>query len=80
MTLLIIAALVWLGIHFGISGTRLRDATVTRIGNQPFRGLFSLLTILSIVFLVWAWRSSTTCHSAAICFRRRAASSRSCPR
>jgi uncharacterized membrane protein len=60
MTLLFIAALVWLGIHFGISGTRLRDATVTRIGNQPFRGLFSLLTILSIVFLVWAWRSSTT--------------------
>ena len=60
MTLLIIAALVWLGIHFGIAGTRLRDAVVTRIGDQRFRGLFSLLSILSIGFLVWAWHSAET--------------------
>ena len=60
MTLLIIAALVWLGIHFGIAGTRVRDAIVTRIGEQPFRGLFSLLTIISIVFLVRAWSASPT--------------------
>jgi uncharacterized membrane protein len=60
MTLLIIAALVWLGIHFGIAGTRLRDAIVSGIGEQPFRGLFSLLSILSIVFLVWAWHSAET--------------------
>jgi uncharacterized membrane protein len=60
MTLLIVAALVWLGIHFGIAGTRLRDTMVARIGEQPFRGLFSLLTILSIVFLVWAWSAAST--------------------
>ena len=28
MTLLILAALIWLGIHIGIAGTRLRDALV----------------------------------------------------
>jgi uncharacterized membrane protein len=60
MTLLIIAALVWLGIHFGIAGTGVRDAVVTRIGDQPFRGLFSLLTIFAIAFLVWAWSSAAT--------------------
>jgi uncharacterized membrane protein len=60
MLLLIIAALVWLGIHFGIAGTRLRDVLVARIGEQPFRGLFSLLTIAAIVFLVLAWSGSDT--------------------
>ena len=62
MTLLIIAALVWLGIHFGIAGTRLRDAIVARIGEGSFRGLFSLLTILAIVFLVWAWSAAPRRH------------------
>ena len=52
MALLILAALIWLGIHIGVAGTPLRDALVTRIGEGPFRGLFSLLSILGIVFLV----------------------------
>jgi uncharacterized membrane protein len=60
MTLLIIAALLWLGIHIGIAGTQLRDAIVARIGEMPFRGLFSLLTILAIVFLIRAWAGAPT--------------------
>ena len=60
MTLLIIAALVWLGIHFGIAGTRLRDAIVARTGEWSFRGLFSLLSILAIVFLIRAWAGAPT--------------------
>jgi uncharacterized membrane protein len=60
MTVLIIAALIWLGLHFGIAGTRLRDALVGGIGENTFRGLFSLLSILSLVFLVEAWRISAT--------------------
>ena len=55
MGLLILAILVWLFIHFGISGTRLRDLVVARIGEQPFRGLFSLLSIGAIVFLIVGW-------------------------
>jgi uncharacterized membrane protein len=58
MTLLIIAAAVWLGIHMGIAGTRLRDRLVGRIGELPFRGLFSLLSIGAIVFLVRAWSAT----------------------
>ena len=60
MTLLILAALIWLGIHIGIAGTRLRHALVDRIGEMPFRGVFSLLSILAIVFMVWAWSAAWT--------------------
>ena len=40
MALLIVAALVWVGVHVGIAGTRLRDAVVAKIGEGRFRGLF----------------------------------------
>jgi uncharacterized membrane protein len=61
MALLIIAALVWLGIHIGVAGTSLRDAIATRIGERPFRALFSLLSIAALAFLVRAWsRAETT--------------------
>jgi uncharacterized membrane protein len=60
MGLLIIAALVWIGIHLGIAGTKVRDAIVSRIGDGPFRGLFSLLSIAAIVFLVLAWKGAPT--------------------
>lgn len=60
MLMLGIAALLWVGIHLGIAGTRLRDAIVARIGEVPFRGLFSLLSIAAIVFLVHAWRTAET--------------------
>jgi len=60
MSLLIIAVVLWLGIHFGIASTRLRDRLVAGIGELPFRGLFSLLSIGGLVFLVWAWRHTPT--------------------
>ena len=60
MGMLIIAALVWVGVHVGIAGTRLRDVVVARIGEGPFRGLFSLLSIAAIVFLVRSWSAAET--------------------
>ena len=60
MALLILAALIWLGIHIGVAGTSLRDVLVTRIGEGPFRGLFSLLSILAIGLLVWSWSAAWT--------------------
>lgn len=56
MGLLTLAILVWLFIHFGVSGTRLRDRVVARIGEQPFRGLFSLLSIAAIGLLIVGWK------------------------
>jgi uncharacterized membrane protein len=58
MPLLIIAALVWIAVHLGLAGTKLRDAVVQRIGEAPFRGGFSLLSIVSLVFLVRAWQAA----------------------
>jgi uncharacterized membrane protein len=52
--MLIIAALVWIALHIGIAGTRMRDWIVRSIGERPFRGAFSLL---SIAALVWFSRS-----------------------
>jgi uncharacterized membrane protein len=60
MTLLIIAALVWLGAHIGIAGTGIRAALVARVGEDRFRGLFSLLSTVAIVFLAWAWSQAST--------------------
>jgi uncharacterized membrane protein len=55
MTLLIIAALVWIAIHFGLAGTSARDAVVRLTGETAFRGLFSVLSIVALIFLVRAW-------------------------
>ena len=64
MTQLIVAALVWIALHLGIAGTTLRDAVVGRVGDQPFRGIFSVLSIAVLVVLVWAWSAAT--HHAAV--------------
>jgi uncharacterized membrane protein len=58
MPLLIVAALVWIAIHLGVAGTQLRDAAIGRIGERPFRGVFSVLSIVSLVFLVRAWQTA----------------------
>src|SRR3954452_15216658 len=60
MALLIVAALAWVGVHVGIAGTRLRDAVVAKIGEGPFCGLFSPVSILALAFLIWCWGRSVT--------------------
>jgi uncharacterized membrane protein len=60
MTLLIIAALIWIAIHLGLAGTKLRDAVVRRTGDNAFRGIFSVLSIVALVFLVRAWSAAPT--------------------
>lgn len=58
MPMLIIAAIIWIGIHLGLAGTVVRDAVVQRTGEKLFRAAFSLLSIASLAFLVWAWRAA----------------------
>lgn len=62
MGLLVVAAVVWIGVHIGIAGTRLRDAVVGRIDENTFRAAFSLLSVVVIVFLVRAWSTASTAH------------------
>ncbi|MDO9711927.1 NnrU family protein [Paracraurococcus lichenis] len=60
MLWLLLAALLWVGVHVGIAGTALRGAVVARIGENGFRIGFSLLSFLAIVLLVAAWRGAET--------------------
>jgi uncharacterized membrane protein len=55
MSSLVAAAIFFVGIHFFISGTALRGKIVGMIGEGPFRGLFSLLSLIGIVWLSRAY-------------------------
>jgi uncharacterized membrane protein len=77
MTALILAALTFLGLHSIVSATGLRAAIVRRIGEGPYRGLFSLATAATLVWLgraysrafyaenVWLWQLPGAQHLAA---------------
>jgi len=53
---LIAACAYFLLIHFGVSGTRLRDALTGKIGEGPYRGLFSLASLIGIAWMIYAYR------------------------
>ena len=55
MTSLFAAALFFDGIHFLISGTALRGKIVGLIGERPFQGLFSLMSLIGVVWLSRAY-------------------------
>ena len=58
MSTLTAAALVFLGIHVFISGTRLRDAITGAIGEGPYLGLFALASLIVIVWLASAYNAA----------------------
>jgi uncharacterized membrane protein len=55
MVQLILAAAFFCGIHFVISGTRLRDALVSRYNERIFRAGFSLLSLIGLGWLIHAY-------------------------
>jgi uncharacterized membrane protein len=55
MASLVAAAIFFVGIHPVVSGSRLRGKIVALIGEGPFRGLFSLLSLVGIVWLSRAY-------------------------
>jgi uncharacterized membrane protein len=60
MILLILAALLWVFVHVGISGTALRDAAVARLGERVFSVAFSVASVGAIFLLVQAWQGAQT--------------------
>lgn len=60
MTALLLAALLWVGLHVGVAGTRLRSAMVARTGERAFTLAFSLGSAVAITLLVLAWRNAPT--------------------
>ncbi len=55
---LTLAALAWFGLHAGIAGSALRGALMRRLGERAFLGLFSLLSLASLSWLVVAFRGA----------------------
>jgi uncharacterized membrane protein len=60
MTLLILAAALWVFIHIGVSGTGLRNAVVARLGEGRFMLVFSIASFVAIGLLVVAWQNADT--------------------
>jgi len=57
---IIAASAYFLLIHFGVSGTRLRDGLVARLGAGPYRGVFALASIVGLVWMIYAYRHAPT--------------------
>jgi uncharacterized membrane protein len=58
MLLLGLAALLWVGVHIGLSGTSLRGRAVARLGKAGFMALFSVLSVAAMVALVIAYKQA----------------------
>jgi len=55
MSILILAAILWLGLHIGVAGTALRGVLAGRLGERGFRALFSLASIAVFGFLIYSF-------------------------
>jgi uncharacterized membrane protein len=55
---LIAAAAFFVLIHLLISGTRVRDALIGRIGQGPYMGLFVVLSWIGIIWLGWGFATA----------------------
>jgi len=55
---LIAASAFFLLIHFGVSGTRLRDALTATLGEGPYRGAFALASLVGLAWMIYAYRQA----------------------
>lgn len=58
--LLVLAMLIWLGLHIGISGTPVREALVARTGEARFKAAFSIASLGALGLLIVAYSSAPT--------------------
>jgi uncharacterized membrane protein len=54
MTNLILATTAFLATHF-VSSTPLRAALVAKLGEWPYRGVYSLVAIVTLGWMIWAY-------------------------
>ena len=52
---LLAASAYFLLIHYGVSGTGLRDVLVARLGPGPYRGAFALASLLGLAWMIYAF-------------------------
>lgn len=66
MATLTIAALFWLFIHLVIAGSPLRGVLIARLGDNGFRGLFSLLSAIGLAGLIWGYGAARGAENLAL--------------
>lgn len=54
MTMLMISTVAFLATHF-IASTPLRPVLVNAMGEWPYRGAYSLVALLTLVWMIWAY-------------------------
>lgn len=60
MTSLLLGVLLWSIMHFlPAADISIRTNLIARLGEKPYKGLFSLLMALSIYLLITGWKSTT---------------------
>jgi len=63
VVLLLLGVLVWSAAHLlPCSGAALRASLIGRLGEGPYKGLFALTIVLSVVLMVLGWRSIQPTH------------------
>src|ERR1700675_377682 len=55
MLSLLLAAVFFAGIHLGVAGTRLRDRAVAALGRAGYTAVFSLASVVGLIWLVVAY-------------------------
>ena len=58
MTSLILAAMAFIGIHIGVSGSTLRDRAVAALGLRGYMAAFSLASVAAIAWLVASYNTA----------------------
>ncbi len=56
MLSLLLAALLFIGIHLGVAGTALRGQVVALTGARGYSIGFSVLSVAGLVWLIWAYK------------------------
>ena len=57
MTDLVVAAAAFLATHF-VTSTRLRPRLVGAMGEWPYRGLYSLVALVTLGWMIWAYAAA----------------------
>ncbi len=58
MLSLVLSAICFAGIHFGVAGTTLRDSAIATLGEGAYRAMFSIVSLVAIVWLVMAYKDA----------------------
>lgn len=59
MAVLVTGIAIWVVVHlFPSVAPKARDRLIERLGTNPYRGLFSILMVISLVLIVLGWRSA----------------------